>query len=95
MPGIITTIHTVLQDTLYYLPAEAYALGWQPEGLAQKLHAHVSAQQAQQAPASQQAQQALAPQQAQQVCTPGAHTCTSAGSYIPAGTAGHIQQHVC
>lgn len=94
MPGITTTIHTVLQDTLYYLPAEAYALGWQPEGLAQKLHAHVSAQQAQQAPASQQAQQALAPQQAQQVCTPAAHTCTS-GSYIPAGTAGHIQQHVC
>ena len=54
----------VLQDTLYYLPAEAHALGWQPEGLAYKLYAHVSAQQAQQAPAPQQAQQGLAPQQA-------------------------------
>lgn len=56
----------MLQDTLYYLPAEAHALGWQPEGLAQSLYAHVSAQQAQQAPAPQQAQQTLAPQQAQQ-----------------------------
>lgn len=59
-------IDAVLQDTLYYLPAEAHALGWQPEGLAQKLYAHVSAQQAQQAPAPQHAQQAATPQQAQQ-----------------------------
>ena len=32
-----------MQDTLYYLPAEAHALGWQPEGLAQRLYAHASA----------------------------------------------------
>ena len=66
-------IDAVLQDTLYYLPAEAHALGWQPEGLAQKLYAHVSAQQApapQRALAPQQAQQAVAPQHAQQALAP-------------------------
>ena len=65
----LSSIDAVLQDTLYYLPAEAHALGWQPEGLAPKLYAHVSAQQAQQAPAPQQAQQAPASQQATQAVT--------------------------
>ncbi len=27
-----------MQDTLYYLPAEAHALGWQQQGLAQRLY---------------------------------------------------------
>jgi len=28
----------LMQDTLYYLPAEAHALGWQQQGLAQRLY---------------------------------------------------------
>ena len=31
-----------LQDTLYYLPAEAHALGWQQQGLADRLYAKAS-----------------------------------------------------
>ena len=30
-----------MQDTLYYLPAEAHALGWQQQGLAQRLYHHL------------------------------------------------------
>ena len=32
----------MLQDTLYYLPAEAHALGWQQHGLADRLYARAS-----------------------------------------------------
>ena len=31
-------IHFAMQDTLYYLPAEAHALGWQQQGLADRLY---------------------------------------------------------
>ena len=67
VPGNREWVAAWLQDTLYYLPAEAHALGWQPQGLAQRLYTCVSAQQAEQA---QQAQQAVKPQQAQQAVRP-------------------------
>ena len=31
-----------MQDTLYYLPTEAHALGWQQQGLAQRLYSQAS-----------------------------------------------------
>lgn len=34
------TENCALQDTLYYLPVEAHALGWQQQGLADRFYAH-------------------------------------------------------